>query len=443
MLRLLKVWGLPLSVTFFTALMCFLFFTPKVKREQQLDKCIINISIPGNIKYWINCDSPEFMRLAKDPSGLLERENTRQARPGLVILAYLLKFPLTIILKPIDNISDKLILKHPHLDEERFNFLKNNSKEFLSIYFSYISINIIVLFISLFIFIYFLSPYIFSWSLLFIFSLLAFNPLIKAFFLSPHTQMFNIAYPLLSVMLMIRSLQGQFLNLKWVVGIYVILGFCMLIYSSCFAILPCMIIGSIIYCIQNYKIYLIKNILINSILAFILISLPTILWMLYVIYVNGTFYNHEIEACNQLVWLQNAFNRGLGDFISTVFNNLHIFGIQTLIELKPALFLFGLGIVGAYIFNFNSKKFISNNKNLIISCMTSSIMFFLFYYLVGIYPWRIALIAMPPILLLGAKLYLEINKSAQPFQQKILFGGLCIIIGYLNISYVIQAGPYG
>src|SRR4051794_2622490 len=67
---------------------------PRVPDDQQSARCVVNIHLPGPFGISLNCDSPEFLRLANTPSGLLEPKNTRQPRPGLILAATLISRPI-------------------------------------------------------------------------------------------------------------------------------------------------------------------------------------------------------------------------------------------------------------------------------------------------------------------------------------------------------------
>src|SRR5689334_373069 len=67
---------------------------PRVPYERQAEFCVVNVTIGGPLGISLNCDSPEYLRLAREPSALLEPANMRQSRPGLVLAAAALAAPL-------------------------------------------------------------------------------------------------------------------------------------------------------------------------------------------------------------------------------------------------------------------------------------------------------------------------------------------------------------
>jgi hypothetical protein len=78
-------------------LMGALLIGPRVADQDQQSSCVGNIALLGPFGFSLNCDSPQFMALARDPSALLEPKNARQARPGLILAAALIQAPLSLI----------------------------------------------------------------------------------------------------------------------------------------------------------------------------------------------------------------------------------------------------------------------------------------------------------------------------------------------------------
>src|SRR5262249_50724441 len=81
-------------VVLFTMLVAFL-IGPPIPDDRQVANCVYNVRLKGPFGVSLVCDSPEFMRLATHPTALLEPENNRQSRPGLVLAAALLTPPLS------------------------------------------------------------------------------------------------------------------------------------------------------------------------------------------------------------------------------------------------------------------------------------------------------------------------------------------------------------
>ena len=52
----------------FLFLMFALLIGPRLPDDQQATQCVVNVHLPGPFGIGLNCDSPEFMRLAHEPS---------------------------------------------------------------------------------------------------------------------------------------------------------------------------------------------------------------------------------------------------------------------------------------------------------------------------------------------------------------------------------------
>src|SRR5512143_1366803 len=63
---------------------------PRVPAEDQKAACVGNVKLTSPFGFELNCDSPEFMWLAREPSALLSKSR-RQSRPGLIVAAALLQ----------------------------------------------------------------------------------------------------------------------------------------------------------------------------------------------------------------------------------------------------------------------------------------------------------------------------------------------------------------
>jgi hypothetical protein len=87
------------SAGLFVLLLGFL-IGPRVADDEQTSQCVGNIVLASPFGIALNCDSPQFMWLARQPAGLLEHRNARQSRPGMIAAAALLTKPLSLLMPP-------------------------------------------------------------------------------------------------------------------------------------------------------------------------------------------------------------------------------------------------------------------------------------------------------------------------------------------------------
>ena len=88
--NLIKIKYFSLFLITCSILMLSLLVGPRVPDDEQRTHCVDNIKIGGPFGISLNCDSSEFMLLANNPELLLEKDNIRQSRPGLIYVAALL-----------------------------------------------------------------------------------------------------------------------------------------------------------------------------------------------------------------------------------------------------------------------------------------------------------------------------------------------------------------
>src|SRR5215467_11683720 len=161
--------------------------------------CVGSVHLAGPFGFELNCDSPEFMWLARDPAGLVNHVNSRQSRPGLILLAALIQTPLSLIMPPegpptpvYQGLYDPLRVAQTFIDDR-------------PAYFAYLILNFTILFASF----HFLrltiergQPTRSSAGAIIVAAtglLVVANDVTKAFFWSPHTQMLNILVPVFAV----------------------------------------------------------------------------------------------------------------------------------------------------------------------------------------------------------------------------------------------------
>lgn len=419
----------------------FLFLTPKVEDSRQAKLGIVNVYLPFNLKYWINCDSPEFMRLSENPAGLLEEQNTRQARPGIVFLAHLIRVPLQYIIGPLVSWGQSVKVTHELVESGRFEQYR---RQYIPDYVAYILINFGVILLGLLLFVRIVeNDSWFSWYAFMGVCLLGVNDLMKAFFFSPHTQMFNIMFPLLAVYLGLKALKGLFFSTRWVLIMSLLVGLLMLIYSSCFVIFPCWVVLGCVCWWRDRSSYPFKTLVMNSVLSLIFISLPTLLWMGFVTFQTGAFYNHELSSCNQVVWIFNSLHQGGAIFIQTLWTNFLKWMPLVIHELLPVGTLGGISALLWLISSTQERTHLGQDKDLFIVSLLVAILFFFFYFFVGLYEGRLAISVMPPLLVIVIRILMNQHQSFKGIKQKVFLRLCSLVTASLVMGSILKGGPYG
>lgn len=142
--------------------------------------CATAVHVNHCMAYPLNCDSPEFTKLAQHPRLLLAYDNTRQSRPGYVALG-------AAVTRIVGPAAAKLGLDRAY-------------GEISSAYIPLILINLIVAVATVALLVWLLGrfgtplPVVVALC-----SLLVLNDLMKAFFWTPHQQLFLLLVPLATI----------------------------------------------------------------------------------------------------------------------------------------------------------------------------------------------------------------------------------------------------
>ena len=293
-------------------LMAALLIGPRVHAPDQVATCVGNVDLPGPFGLSLNCDSPQLMALARDPSALLERDNARQARPGLIAAAAILHAPFSLLMDsngpPAHSVEQGL--RDP-------GAITRSLGRDLPAYLIYVALNVALLLASFYVLRLILAPWagrdlaaavIVAASGL----MLIANDVVKAFVWSPHTQMFNLLVPLLALHATLRTGQGAMNDWRFALAIGAITGLGILAYPVFVVVVACVVPVAVVIALRHRR--LVQLALRNVALLLALSAAPSLLWYLYVRSVTGSFFQFEL-ALGEVVWMANSWAKGLGFFI--------------------------------------------------------------------------------------------------------------------------------
>ncbi len=385
-------------ICYFVIFSIFLLIGPRIPDNKQIEKCVVNIDLPSIFGISLNCDSPDFMRLGTDPSGLLELKNQRQSRPGMIFASYLISLPIT----PLNNII-KLI--KPEAKREAPARINMELSEYFSVFISYAVINFCLILLSWILLFSLLKNHENGKSLLIILpiaSLILSNPIFKEFFWSPHTQIFNILVPIFCVWISIKTWHHGLFYKSSIFWISLIVGIGITAYATFIMYLPCLLIPAFL------KKKDLKSFVLRTITIMPIVITPLIIWILFVLWKTGSFYNHEIEVYNQFVWI---FKQNIFHSIFMIFNNFLYIIINFLMQNYLILI-----ICVACLFTLHKKLPQSEKQNLCIALIIS-IAFGLFFAVVGYYPDRLIYTMTPPFYIIIGIL---LNRITQGFKINII-----------------------
>ncbi len=290
------------------SLMTGLLIGPRVPAERQDLLCIGNVTLAGPFGFGLNCDSPEFMRLARAPARLLDHHNTRQARPGLIIAAAALERPLSLMLR-----AGRHGRNVPEAIPRRI--APWSSARDVPAYLAYILLNVVILVLSF----HFLLGIVVdgtraygaaSTSILVSVGLLfVANDVTKAFVWTPHTQLFNILVPVLALYACMRAVAGGLFQTRFAVATGLVAGLGMTAYGA-FAIVPAgLLVMGVLGVAGAGSREKQRRSVANIALLLMLSILPGALWYLLVRSTTGEFFRYEF-ALGEVVWMADAWTKG-------------------------------------------------------------------------------------------------------------------------------------
>lgn len=342
--------------------------SPRPKPDEYPGVSLNYIALTEHAGFVLNWDSPDFLALAREPQRLLNPREPRQSRPLYVIAAAGLARVVALVL-PVHT-SPSL------LGAEYVAFVAIN---FLAVWLSMLGFQSL-----------FRNS---SWPLgVFLAStLLAANDVVKQFFWTPHTQMFNIFVPVYAMTLCDWLVSAPIVRARNLV----LLGFCsgtlVLLYGSFAAVLPAVILA--LWFGRRLAWAELKSSAGSFAVVFLL---PTIAWMLLVRAVTGEFYSHEVGKFRQFVWIVDFWRLGVltkfGPFVAWVFVR------STIAALWFPCALAALATVAARQFGVTRVDVWREYRPILLAVLMTLVCLFPFFALLGTYATRLSWNFVPPVL---------------------------------------------
>lgn len=377
--------GIYIAIMLFAAV-SFLFSPPPAHDS---DKCGPYIKLGRHAGFMVNCDASSFITAAIHPSSLLKPNEYRQGRPLFVLAGTLAGYSSYYISYPFHPGLKKLVDRQVN----QSNVLIGNSLpgsnvtvDFIVFYFGYWLINVIVLVLSMFLLeriALMITGGEIRRSMLYLFLfLLVSNHVVKAFFWSPHQQMFTILTPLLCLYTCLK-LDSKNIVLPVYFILALLTGFLLLVYGNFLLLVP-VILFSFYKQQSRTNLPIAKSIAAIGLIC-MLSALPTLAWI-GLLKANGTvYYNHEMSHTREIVWISDSWAVSPGYFFKAVIRNTSLF-FKTL----PTLFFFLLLSGGILLFKKDERSAVVENKiGTAQNLLFVSICFLGFLWILGFYAIRL------------------------------------------------------
>jgi len=387
-----------------------LLYAPKMSKQIY---CVTPVRLPGVRFYPLNCDSAAFMALAHHPGEILQPREPRQSRPGYVALAAL----STHILGPTAN----------RLGWDRAFREKDSA------YIPLILINLILLVASAFLLTLLLrrlgAPPVLVVPALCL--LLVANDVTKAFFWTPHQQMFELLVPVATITIacwVMRTRPGW----RGIAATAVALGLASLVYAS---VLITVAVLVLILLTRGWAGLRLAGLLCAA------FALPQLAWIGVCEVVVGSYYNYEMKRYHEFTWLPEAAMHGphslyvwvQANWVVTVREFVWTAGL-------PLLFLLGL-VVAAVLAGIRLAPASEDERRILTATGLTICCSVLFTFGIGIFATRIMYHVFPAVLVLAGWITAKLIASPRVAWRFAILTVPVATVGYV-VHELTSHGPY-
>lgn len=375
--------------------------------------CYQDWQLRGTFRFSLNCDSIEFMKLAKDPA-MVFVEPARQSRPLSFMIPSLIALPLRAL-------PDFAIIPiGPPYQKE---------------YLAYVVVNVATLVLAL---------VCFTWALergtgwrggpewLSVIVVLSANEITKMFLWNAHVQILNVLMPCLTIYLCMRLLErSSALTSGLAVAVGTAIGAGLLLYGSFVVPLLCVI------AIQWFAYRRVWPGLLVGASAF----LVYLAWVAVAFARTGAFYSHEVAEYRQFVWVIDCVRSGAAACQATVATNaLSFFNATAPILAAPIGLAIALRL--ARVFWVRDETSAPPLRALLQASVLTWVVTFVLLALAGFYTPRLSWALVPPVLMLiaidGGAVW-RASETRRPWAVSVALAVICT--GYV-LMLAGRQGPY-
>lgn len=392
-------------------------FSPRVPAGQERANCVSVIDI-GPAHLHLNCDSQEFERIAADPSLLLSSNRTWQTRPLYALLGWALAKPFRLVAGA-------------------------NHAGLLPEYAGFVTLNFLLLLVSVLVFTRIagarrlLDP-----LTIFPISLIVVNQVTKAFFWTPHLQMFNVFVPIASLALFVVILNKNYSWSWWPAGL---LGVALGVGSLAYGAFAMTAVGAAVCIMAVGADHAAKRELsgraVRAGLLLLAFLAPTAAWITFVVFRTGSFYSHEIDHYRQFVWIADSlYAGGLSALLRDLATKSGGFA-DTLCVVMPFSLAAG-ALAGLLYVRGRLREIVRANETLLRSIAVYAIVDVLFFWLMGSYASRLTWTIVPAIALLLAVEIQALDQVASDSGRRLLrAASVAATVLYMAYWYL-RPGPW-
>ena len=430
--------------------MCGLLVGPRVANIDQSKYCVVNVELPGPFGVSLNCDSSEFMRLAINPSGLLDINNIRTSRPTMILAAAGIA---AIIAPMVPKPTYMASVDGGNVDNP--NRTASSLETMGAAYVAYVLLNFGVLcgaFLLMRDLMMGVSANIQSEQLsaprttmtIAGFGLLMIsNDAVKAFAWSPHLQLLNILVPVLCIWTLWMSWNGRLVE-RWQAFLFALgIGLGVAAYPTFLMCLFCMLGPWFVRQWQEGAFNGRRTLLVLRTTALTGTALlPFITWYLFVKITVGTFYIHETTKFNQVLWIADAWRDGPFVLLSAWFGN----ALYLVMMAIPQLIFTSAAVVWTFIMLARDKNEILSMlrtcRLVITFCVVAAVLYIAFFATVGYMAPRLAVGIVPTFVVAAGIFAVVATRSMSMRNSKTLEMGYVGIGALAAVVTVVKDGPW-
>jgi hypothetical protein len=401
-------------------LMTAFLFSPRLAPELEKQFCVKIHDVWERRIHWIvNCDSGEFLYLARHPLAVLTLDHRLwQSRPIYPLIGFVLALPIRVLLGPFGGESTVV----PE-------------------YAAFVLLNAMLLMASVALVRRLLradSP-LDAW-MIFPVTMLLVNELTKPFFWTPHLQIFNIAVPIGSIALYawLRPRRAR-LSGRQFAGLGLLLGIASLAYGAvivtAIGAFFCALLGD---ASARTPIAMGTRLRDAGVLLVSFVA-PIVAWFLVVVARVGSFFSRETADYRQFVWMLDAAREGV--FVPRLLQHLETFLDRSLsVTLFPGIAL----VIAMLIRGGSGATHPQDGAERDLRCgvllyLTAAVLFFA---PMGYYASRNLWSLVPPlVLLLGLELRALVSATSGR-RRTLLSAALVTISGVYVVYWVVRRGPW-
>jgi hypothetical protein len=423
-------------------LMIGLMVGPRVPDDQQAAHCVVNVHLPGPFGFSLNCDSPDFLKDANTPSLLLDPTSIRQSRPGLILAAALIARPIM----PLVSFPSLLGVKAQRSDIDPSRIGQALTEQFPA-YAAYVLLNVLLLCATFYCVLRIVAlnsynaPDALPFALLASLGLLVVaNDVTKAYFWTPHTQMFNIFIPVFGVYAFVRALGGAFGDRGFAFTTGLITGLGFVSYPTFIVLIACVPFAGLLAMVFA-KAPPARS-LVNMAVYVVFAIAPIALWYLFVRIKSGEVHSVELESPTHM-WMPRVFAAdGAHGLIMFFYDRLLVCLRLAASQALPVLMT--LAILAAIAVRYSAVAWSALRQNglLVFSALFITAALGGAYSLSGDMHFRWAQALIPPLLVATGVLIIAAYRMLPHPAQRALTAALALA-AIVEIAFtIIKNGPF-